>query len=140
MMRCIFAICLMIAVALAPATSRAAEDTDKKILGLSNTAFAVGVATVITGARIAFVVLAGNTVFGPSLGTGLLILYLGHVVAEGIIYGAGAGASAYAMSSATSEPGEEQPPRILPQRLVPESPAASRLPLEMALPPEIAHP
>src|SRR5260221_12788199 len=111
MMRCIFAICLMIAVALAPATSRAAEDTDKKILGLSNTAFAVGVATVITGARIAFVVLAGNTVFGRSLGTGRLIPYLGHAVAEGIIEGVRAGAGTWAMSAPTSEPGERQPPR-----------------------------
>jgi hypothetical protein len=137
MMRFILVACLTIAIALAPTTSRAVEDKDNKILGLSNTAFAVGVATVVTGARVAFVMLAGNTLFGQSLGTGLLVLYLGHVVAEGILYGAGAGASAYAMSSATSEAGEEQPPSILPQRLAPERPTASRLPLEMALPPEI---
>lgn len=139
-MRFVFAIFLMIAVAVAPTMSRAAEDKDNKILGLSNTEFAVGVAAVVTGARVAFVVLAGNTLFGPSLGTGLLVLYLGHVVAEGIIYGAGVGASAYAMSSTTGEPGEEQPPSILPRRLAPESPAAPRLPLEMALPSEIPAP
>ena len=140
MMRLIFAVCLMMAGALVPATSRAAEDKDSRILGLSNTEFAVGVAALVTGARVAFVVWAGNSLFGPSLGTGLLVLYLGHVVAEGIVYGAGAGASAYAISSAAGERGEEQPPRILPQRLPPESPAGSRLPLEMALPPEIIGP
>jgi len=139
-MRFIFAVCLTIVVVLAPTMSHAATDEDGEIFGLTNTEFAVGVATLVTGARVAFVVLAGNSLFGPSLGTGLLVLYLGHVVAEGILYGAGAGASAYAMSSADSEVREEQRPSIMPQRLPPESPAGRRLPLEMALPPAITGP
>src|SRR5258708_15248089 len=127
-MRFIFAVGLTIVVVLAPTMSHATTDEDSKIVGLTNTEFAVGVATLVTGARVAFVVLAGISLFGPSLGTGLLVLYLGHVVAEGILYGAGAGASAYAMSSAGSEVSEEQPPSIMPQRLPPESPAGRRLP------------
>ncbi len=140
MIRFLTAICLIVAVALAPTTSRAAaaaEDRSSTTLGLTNTEFAVGVAVVVTGARIAFVLLAGNTLFGPSLGTSLLALYLGHVVAEGVIYGAGAGAaSAYAVGSAEGEIDAEKPPSLLPQRLGPDSSSPTRLPLEMPLLPE----
>jgi hypothetical protein len=142
MMRFLMAICLIVAVALAPTTSRAAaaaaaEDKSSTTLGLTNTEFAVGVAVVVTGARIAFVLLAGNTLFGPSLGTSLLALYLGHVVAEGVIYGAGAGAaSAYAVGPAEGEIDAEKPPSLLPQRLEPDSSSPTRLPLEMPLPAE----
>jgi predicted secreted protein len=137
MIRFFFAVCLMVTVAVVPMASRAADDKANKTLGLTNTEFAVGVAAVVTGARVAFVLLAGNTLFGRSFGTGLLALYLGHVLAEGVIYGAGAGAaSAYAVTSSEGELDAEKPPSIQPQRLGPDSPAPSRLPLEMPLPPE----
>jgi hypothetical protein len=138
MIRFFFAVGLTVLVAVAPTASRAAEASANKPLGLSNAEFAVGVATVVTGARVAFVLLAGNTLFGPSLGTSLLVLYLGHVVAEGVIYGAGVGAaSAYAVSSSEGEIDAEKPPSIQPQRLGPDLPAQPRLPLGMPLPPEI---
>jgi hypothetical protein len=138
MIRFLTAICLIAAVALAPTTSRAAaEDKSGTTLGLTNGEFAVGVAVVVTGARVAFVLLAGNTLFGPSLGTSLLAIYVAHVVAEGLIYGAGAGAaSAYAGGSTGGEIDAEKPPSLLPQRLEPDSSSPTRLPLEMPLPPE----
>lgn len=136
MMRFIHVVFLTLTIILTPTRGRAAAEKDPRILGLTNTEFAIGVTAAVTGARVAFVLLAGNSLFGPSLGTGLLVIYLGHVVAEGLIFGAGAGASAYAASSASGALDAEQPPSILPQRLAPETPTAPRLPLEMAPPPE----
>lgn len=131
MLRYVFAFVLMAAVSLDSATGYAAEGDDNKILGLSTGEFAIGVAAVVTGLRVLAVLLVGNRFLGPSVGTALVALYLGHVVAEGAIYGAGAGAGAYALGSARSDPDRVEPPSILPRRLDTPVPDSGRLPLEM---------
>lgn len=89
---------------------------------------ALGVATLVTGARIVAVLYAGNTLFGGRIGTGLLAIYLAHVVVEGAVYGAGAGAGALAMGpGGTAE--AELHPALRPEGLG-QVPTA-RLPLQL---------
>src|SRR5205085_3191590 len=95
MRRLMFVAALATSIVVAPFAAHAAEDAENRLLGLSSGELALAVAFVVTTARVAFVVIAGGTVFGRSLGGAVLAVYLAHVVAEGAIYGAGAGAGAY---------------------------------------------
>jgi hypothetical protein len=120
-------------MALWTSTAMAAEDEGDQFLGLSNAQLAIAVAVVVTTARVAFVAITGGTLLGRSLGGALLVVYLGHVVAEGVIYGAGAGASAYVLSARSGDSAEaEPPPSIDPNRLRSAEPPVERLPLETA--------
>jgi len=113
----------------------AAQDDQGTILGMSGSEFAITVAVLVTGARVLAVLLVGNRFLGPNVGTGLLALYLGHVVAEGAIYGLGAGAGAYALGSGSAEMDGLTPPRIRPDRIEGPLPADKRLPLDLATEP-----
>ena len=126
-----FALVLAAALALGPTGAHAARRQDENtILGMSRVQFAITTAILITGLRVAAVFLVGNSFLGRSVGTGLMALYLGHVVAEGAIYGVTAGAGAYALGAAGGGPGTT-PPHILPQRLTKPPPRPPRLPLEL---------
>lgn len=126
-----FALVLAAALALGPAGAHAARRQDENtILGMSRVQFAITTAILITGLRVAAVFLVGNSFLGRSVGTGLMALYLGHVVAEGAIYGVTAGAGAYALGAAGGGPGTT-PPHILPQRLAKPPPLPPRLPLRL---------
>ncbi|MBI1774065.1 MAG: hypothetical protein HYR63_01835 [Proteobacteria bacterium] len=123
-------------IVLGMTRSCAAEDGDDRVLGLTNGELAIAVAVVVTTARVAFVIIAGGTLFGRSIGGALLAVYLGHVIAEGVIYGAGAGAGAYVLSSSTAGAlaEGEQPPAIDTERLRAAVPPEPRLPLQTAKP------
>ena len=95
---------------------------------ISPAVLAVGVTALITGARIFIVLTAGNTVLGGRIGTGLLAIYLAHVVAEGAIYGAGAGVAAMGHGAAKTDP--EGRPKLKPERFA-EHQASGRLPLQL---------
>jgi hypothetical protein len=97
---------------------------------LSPATLAIGTAMLVTGARIFVVLAAGNTVLGGRIGTGLLAIYLAHVVAEGAIYGAGAGASAMMAEHGQAGSDPEGRPTLRPERLVNHVPSA-RLPLQL---------
>ncbi len=113
-----------------------AEETEDRVLGLTNGQLAIAVAVVVTTARVAFVVITGGTLFGRSIGGALLAVYLGHVVVEGVVYGAGAGTGAYLLSnsSADADAEAEPPPRIDSERLHATAPPAPQLPLQTAKP------
>jgi hypothetical protein len=136
MRRVVIAIVLALVLAFAPLVAEAADNSEDQTFGLSGGQLAIAVAFVVTTARVAFVMIAGGTVLGRSLSGALLGVYLAHVVAEGVIYGAGAGASAYVLSNAKAdaESGGESPPAILPERLGSEPPPRQSLPLQTAKP------
>jgi hypothetical protein len=150
-MRPVFAVLVLVAVTLSPMTSRAAATgtdapeksapdktarrKDDHIFGLSTAQLAIGTAVVVTGARVAVALAIGGPLIGPSLGNGLLAIYLGHVVVEGVVVGLGAGAGTYAVS-ALSELNAEGRPTILPQRLDDKGVPPGHLPLEMPPPAE----
>ena len=115
---------------LGSASAHAARhEDDDRILGMTRVQFAIATAVAITGLRVAAVFFVGNSLLGRSIGTGLMAIYLGHVVAEGAIYGATVGAGTYALGMSAG-PGAT-PPRILPQRLGEPPPQPPRLPLEL---------
>jgi len=89
---------------------------------------ALGVATLVTGARIVAVFYAGNTIFGGRIGAGLLAIYLAHVVAEGAIYGAGAGAGALVIGPGGKTEAEARP-ALRPEGL--REVPMGRLPLQL---------
>jgi hypothetical protein len=110
------------------AGTRADEPHAHSGIRISPGILAIGVATLVTGARIAVVLAAGGTVLGGRIGTGLLAIYLAHVVAEGAMYGVGAGA--LALGQGTGEKDTEHRPTIKPDRLAEHVPS-QRLPLQL---------
>jgi hypothetical protein len=119
----------------APDTAAPRKPTRKNnhIFGLSTAQLAIGTAIVVTGARVAVALAIGGPLIGPSLGSGLLAIYVGHVIAEGLVVGLGAGAGTYAVS-ALSDLNAESRPTILPQRLEDKASPSGHLPLEMPPP------
>lgn len=136
MIRIAFAISLSLAVALGPMEAQAATDKNSGMFGLTPMELGIGVATAITLLRIVAVFTVGAGFFGRNLGAGLLTIYLGHVVVEGVVYGAGAGAASYAVGAASAKIDESEPPRILPQRQKAPPTSAPHLPLGMAHQPD----
>lgn len=90
---------------------------------------AAGVAALVTGARIVVALYAGNTLLGGRIGTSLMAIYLAHVVAEGAIYGAGAGAGALIAQHSAAPGSPEARPVLRLDRLIERLPS-SRLPLQ----------
>jgi hypothetical protein len=68
-------------------------------------------------------------VLGGSIGTGLLAIYLAHVVVEGAMYGAGAGAGALVMGHSAAGEDPEGRPTLRMERLGEPAPSW-RLPLQ----------
>ena len=133
-MRSLMALLLSVALVFSPVGAKAepapAPRPAHTRLHISPAYLALGVATLVTGARIVAVLFAGNTIFGGRLGTGLLVVYLAHVVVEGAVYGAGAGASALVMGHDAPEADPEGRPTLRPERLGEPVPS-SRLPLQV---------
>ena len=129
-MRRVIALVLSAVLACALITARIDEARAEAGDSARRAEFAIGVAVLVTGARVLAVLFAGNTIFGGRIATGLMVIYLGHVVAEGLIYGAAAGAGAFAVGHGTRMADLDRPPMLRPDRLGKPIPSR-RLPLQL---------